>query len=173
MSWIAAAAWTRPTAARASFTAELPNRLITVFGALLLTGALHPRGSWRLWEMDVSSAWLCLAGVVAGIGFAWWARLHLGALWSGTVTRKAGHRIIDTGPYAIVRHPIYTGALIACFATAVAWGTIDALLGAVLVSVGFWLKAKLEEKFLAEGLGEEVYAAYRARVPMLVPFLRS
>jgi protein-S-isoprenylcysteine O-methyltransferase Ste14 len=109
---------------------------------------------------------LCLAG----FAFAWWARLHLGRLWSGFVTRKADHRIIDSGPYRIVRHPIYTGIIVAAIAMAIAKGTIYAVAGALLAILSFWVKARLEEKFLREQLGPETYDAYRRRVPMLIPF---
>ena len=54
----------------------------------------------------------------AGILFAWWVRIHLGRLWSGAITRKEGHRVVDSGPYGLVRHPIYTGLLAATFTTA-------------------------------------------------------
>jgi len=102
--------------------------------------------------------------------FTWWARLGLGRLWSSSVTRKEGHRVIDTGPYAIVRHPIYTGLLAATLATAVAIGTWTALLAVACVGTGFWLKASIEEKFLAAEFGPDFYESYRRRVPMLIPF---
>ncbi len=106
----------------------------------------------------------------AGFGFAWWARIHLGQLWSAFVTRKADHRIVDTGPYGIVRHPIYTGIILAAIALAIVKGTLIAIGGALLAAFGFWVKARLEEGFLREQLGAEAYDAYRRRVPMLVPF---
>ena len=86
------------------------------------------------------------------------------------MTRKEDHRIVDTGPYALVRHPIYTGLLLSGFATAIARGTVESLIGVVIVLAGFWIKARLEERFLSQDLGPD-YAAYRARVKMLVPFL--
>jgi protein-S-isoprenylcysteine O-methyltransferase Ste14 len=82
-----------------------------------------------------------------------------------------GHRLIDTGPYALVRHPIYTGLIAAALATAVAEGTAPALLGGAMMALGLWLKASLEERFLCEELGRETYDAYRRRVPMLIPSL--
>jgi protein-S-isoprenylcysteine O-methyltransferase Ste14 len=124
-----------------------------------------------MWSVSVPLGWAMFAVVVAGIAFAWWARIHLGALWSGAVTRKFNHRIVDTGPYALVRHPIYTGLLSAAIATGVARGAWPALAGALILWLGIWMKARLEERFLSEQLGSE-YAAYRARVPMLVPFLK-
>lgn len=170
VSWLAAAVWSRRTAARAG-AAELPSRLVTLIGGVLL---FAPTRGWALgpeWEVSAALAWAMFGLIVLGIAFAWWARLHLGTLWSGTVTRKADHRIVDTGPYAFVRHPIYTGILGAAIATGVARGEAGALAGAFILCAGIWMKARLEERFLSEELGSE-YAAYRAHVPMLVPFLR-
>ncbi|HVY84389.1 MAG TPA: isoprenylcysteine carboxylmethyltransferase family protein, partial [Caulobacterales bacterium] len=105
--------------------------------------------------------------------FAWWARVTLGALWSGNVTRKEDHRIVDTGPYGVVRHPIYTGILLGVWGTALFLGRWETLLGALLMTIGFWLKAKLEESFLVAGLGEAAYADYKRRVPMLLPLAKG
>ena len=99
--------------------------------------------------------------------------LHARQLWSAFVTRKAGHRIVDTGPYGIVRHPIYTGIILAAVALAIIKGTVVAITGALLTALGFWVKARLEEGFLREQLGAEAYDAYRRRVPMLAAFGRS
>ena len=93
-------------------------------------------------------------------------------VWSRWVVRKADHRIIQTGPYALVRHPIYTGISLAMLATAVMLGTAFSYLGAALFTLSFYLKARLEERFLREELGAEAYDAYARRVPMLVPFLK-
>ena len=82
-----------------------------------------------------------VALAAVGFLFAWWARIYLGRLWSGSITRKEGHKVVDTGPYAIVRHPIYTGIYIAAIASAVAIGTLHAILGAMLLIVGYWVKA--------------------------------
>lgn len=78
---------------------------------------------------------------------------------------------MDTGPYSLVRHPIYTGLLAASLATAVAQATATALVGWMLIGLGLWLKARVEERFLAAELDPQAYAAYRLRVPMLVPLL--
>ncbi|HSQ32549.1 MAG TPA: isoprenylcysteine carboxylmethyltransferase family protein [Gemmatimonadaceae bacterium] len=120
-----------------------------------------------------ADAWLAwtLVGVAAlGFAFTWWARVHLGRLWSSTVSRKADHHVVSTGPYAIVRHPIYTGILLAMLATALLRGTAAAFVGVAWLIVGFNLKARLEESFLRSELGEETYGAYASRVPMLIPF---
>jgi protein-S-isoprenylcysteine O-methyltransferase Ste14 len=69
-----------------------------------------------------------------------------------------------------VRHPIYSGVIFAAFLMAVDLGTAPALAGAAFFALAFWLKARIEERFLMRELGPEPYAAYRRRVPMLVPF---
>jgi protein-S-isoprenylcysteine O-methyltransferase Ste14 len=109
---------------------------------------------------------------LAGFAFCWWARIHLGRLWSGHITRKEGHRIIDTGPYAFVRHPIYTGIILASFATAIEKGTAVALTGAAIMTIGWYIKARIEERFLREELGAADYDSYAHRVAMLVPFVK-
>jgi len=172
LSWLIAASWSRPTEARPAFGSELPYRALTSIGVLLV---FYPgRYGWeapRLWAAPAPVQWALVAVAVAGFGFCWWARIHLGSLWSGSVTRKEGHRIVDTGPYRLVRHPIYTGIIVAAAATAAMTASIFSLLGVALVIFGSWLKARLEESFLRAELGPEAYDAYARRTGMLLPFV--
>lgn len=171
LSWLIAAAWSRPTEKRLDLGAQLPYRLMSLAGAVVLFKPAHGyTGPLRLWMVNLGEAWACAALIALGIAFAWWARLHLGVLWSGSVTKKAGHRIVDTGPYAIVRHPIYTGILAAVFGTVLAKGTMWGIAGAAIIAFGLWMKARVEERWLRQELGADAYDAYRRRVPMLVPF---
>ncbi len=126
-SWIAAALWADPAASRPDRGDELIYRVTTLGGAALLAvgDRLFPGGAaWRFGQ--VASLGL-VAIVVLGLAFTWWARLYLGRLWSSSVTRKTDHRVVDTGPYAIVRHPIYTGLIAAIFATAILKGDLAGL----------------------------------------------
>ncbi|MBY0420832.1 MAG: isoprenylcysteine carboxylmethyltransferase family protein, partial [Parvularculaceae bacterium] len=125
----------------------------------------------RAYALPTSAAWATLIFPVGGFLFAWWARIHLGGLWSSGVTRKDDHRIVDDGPYGIVRHPIYTGLLAGALGLLVIGATPVGLGGFALLSLGVFLKALLEERFLGEELGPEAYGAYRRRTPMLIPFL--
>ena len=169
LSWLVAALWTNRTERRPGARVELGYRAIQLLAALLLfTPYLH-LDTTPLWRLSRAGAWTCAALVAIGMAFAWWARLHLGRLWSGHITRKADHKIIDTGPYAMVRHPIYTGLLLALGATAALKATFAALLGFLLFDVGFYLKARIEERWLSGELGEQAYADYQRRVPMLLP----
>lgn len=174
VSWMAAAFWSNRTE-RIALTGEtLLYRVCIVAGFILMTPWASRRLlAGRLWHVGYAGAYALAALTLAGILFAWWARIHIGRLWSGSITRKEGHRVVDTGPYALVRHPIYTGLILALLATAAAQATVNALAGAALLSFGFWLKARAEERFLTAELGAGAYGAYRRRVPMLVPSLRG
>ncbi|HEY7611144.1 MAG TPA: isoprenylcysteine carboxylmethyltransferase family protein [Alphaproteobacteria bacterium] len=174
MSWAAAAAWSdRATAGRGGREA-LIYYVPIVGGAVLMFGFGFDRfvPAALTWRIGAEAAWAMVALAVAGFLFAWWARLHLGRLWSSGVTRKEAHRVVDTGPYALVRHPIYTGLYVALAATALLRGTAPAALGAAAMAFGWYVKARIEERFLRQELGAEAYDAYARRVPMLVPFLR-
>jgi protein-S-isoprenylcysteine O-methyltransferase Ste14 len=169
-SWIAAAFWSSRAEKRARSWEMGIYRAAIVAGTVLLTPwAARTLAATPLWDVGDNGAYALAALTLAGLSFAWWARIHLGRLWSGSITRKEDHRVIDTGPYALVRHPIYTGLILALFATAIAQATALALAGAALIALGFWLKARAEERFLAAELGADAYGAYRRRVPMLIP----
>ncbi len=174
VSWIVAASWSSPASARPGFGREWKHHLVTMTGIVLLFAVNAPT-EWfgrRLWPVGDALGWALVAVAVAGFAFTWWARLHLGRLWSATVQRKADHRVVETGPYGIVRHPIYTGVILATTAVAAQRATVLAIAGVTIMTVGWWVKAKLEERFLREQLGPADYNAYAARVPMLVPFIR-
>ena len=99
------------------------------------------------------------------------ARLYLGQNWSATATIKQDHELIRRGPYRLVRHPIYTGTLIAAAGTAIAFGELRDLLALPLVIVGFWLKARSEERLLMSNFGDR-YAADRREVRgAIIPYL--
>ena len=170
LSWIAAMPWSSPVEKRVGISREITYRIVLIAGGLIFLIPAHGyEGPLRLWYLPYRTVWPTVGLIAAGIAFSWWARIWLGALWSGQVTKKADHRVIDTGPYRVVRHPIYTGILIAIYATAALKGTVLALAGALLITIGLWMKARLEERFLREELGPG-YDAYRKRVPMLMPF---
>jgi protein-S-isoprenylcysteine O-methyltransferase Ste14 len=106
--------------------------------------------------------------LLAGLAFTVWARVHLGKHWSGQVTLKEGHRLIRSGPYALVRHPIYTGLLLAMVGTAVAIDEYRGVLGVLIALQSFVRKYKTEERWLREEFGGE-YERYMRDVKALVP----
>lgn len=170
--WVAASWWSARRVRRAGGRQNITYQLVSVAGMLALLTVTRPTRPLfaPLWQLGGPAEWALVALTVAGFFLACWARLTLGKLWSAGVERKEGHRIVEDGPYSIVRHPIYTGLLAAALALALVKATPLALVGLVLTSVGFTVKARLEEQFLAAELGEAGYADYRRRVPMLVPF---
>jgi protein-S-isoprenylcysteine O-methyltransferase Ste14 len=178
ISWVIAAFWSGKTLAQPERDREFRYRRFTWPGwALLLSfplpGLPLDTNAWRpWWTLPLAVEWAMLALVAAGLAFTWWARIHLGRLWSANLTRKEGHRVIDSGPYALVRHPIYTGLIVAASMTFAIRACPAVALGFAFYLIGYWVKAREEERFLAEELGAEAYESYRRRVPMLLPFAR-
>ena len=172
VSWMLAASWSNPTRAKPRFGTQRIHGIVTLAGMLLLFSAQPTLDHGpRLWRIPWDLGW-GLAGVaVLGFALCWWARIHLGRMWSISVTLKADHHIVDTGPYALVRHPIYTGLILASAATAALEAKAVSFAGLVLIILGFWIKARLEERFLREELGPEAYDAYASRTGMLFPDL--
>jgi protein-S-isoprenylcysteine O-methyltransferase Ste14 len=171
VTWAAASFWSDRTEKTLATWDVWAYRTFTAVGLILLSHfTARALGLRRIWHVGYNGAYLLAGLTFAGILFAWWARIHLGRLWSGAITRKEGHHIVDTGPYGLVRHPIYTGLLAATLTTAAASATPTAIMGLMFIALGLWLKARAEERFLSAELGPEAYAAYQRRVPMLVPF---
>jgi protein-S-isoprenylcysteine O-methyltransferase Ste14 len=171
-SWVAASFWSDRAQKRAATLDIWIYRAAMIAGGILLipwTGQLLE--DKPIWEVSYVGEYVLAAVMLAGLSLTWWARIYLGPLWSSAITRKKDHEIIDTGPYAFVRHPIYCGLIIALLATAIAEAKVVALLGSALVILGVWLKARTEERFLLAELGPDIYGAYCRRVPMLIPFL--
>ena len=128
----------------------------------LLARSLFPSPLWL--------AWGGVALAVLGLGFACWARVHLGRYWSSVVTLKAVNALIRSGPYAVTRHPIYTGLLAALIGTALVRDSAAAVAGLGLFVVGYAVKVRQEEQLLVEHFGA-AYLTYRAEVPALIPRL--
>jgi len=167
-SWLIVAMWSDRAVARAAN--QVGYRLVIMLGAGVM---FWLRVRIRLWAPGPALAWTADAVAALGFLFTWWARIHLGTLWSSQVARKAHHHVVDTGPYGLVRHPIYTGLCVATLATMALLGTATAVAGAVILMLGYYMKARVEERFLREQLGPADYDAYARRVPMLVPFLHG
>jgi protein-S-isoprenylcysteine O-methyltransferase Ste14 len=114
-----------------------------------------------------------VAGVTittAGLAFATWSRIHLGKFWSSMVLIKAGHHLIRTGPYRIVRNPMYAGMLAALVGAVVAIGDLMAFVVVGIIIIGLWMKIKAEEEILQETFGEE-YTRFKREVKALIPYI--
>ncbi len=126
--------------------------------------------SLRILPFSFASYWIGITVLVAGLAFTVAARRHLGGNWSGTVTVKQGHELIRSGPYALVRHPIYTGMLIGFIGSAISLGEVRGLVAVALVVVAFLIKIRLEERWMTENFGD-AYRRYRKEVRALIPYI--
>ena len=129
--------------------------------------------AWLYWHFLSPSSWAFFLGAAittAGLLFAVWARAHLGRNWSRSVTIKEDHQLIVTGPYAIARHPIYTGILAGFFGMAIAMTQVRGLVAFLLVFFILWFKLRMEEQWMRNQFGDS-YATYSRRVAALVPFV--
>lgn len=152
--------------ARAATIALLTGAFFFLFSDQLRFGYL----GLRLWPESALVSRLGNAATAAGLLFCVWARVHLGRYWSARVQIKEGHRLIRTGPYAFVRHPIYTGFLLAIAGSAVTLGEVRGAVVMVSAAAACLRKIRLEERVLGREFGGE-YEAYRTRTKSLVPFI--
>jgi len=169
--WVAVAGDVKETRWRETPSARLVYLVPITLAALLLgvpdiwPDVLHE----RLWPHAWTPYWIGVVLVAAGLLFAVWARVHLGRNWSGGVTVKEDHALVRSGPYRIVRHPIYTGLILAFLGSAIALGQWRGVASVLLAFLSFTLKSRSEEVQMAENFPD--YAQYRREVAALVPFI--
>ena len=118
----------------------------------------------------MATAYVGLGVTVAGLAFAVLARFYIGKNWSALIQVKEGHELIQTGPYGLVRHPIYSGLMLATLGTAIAYGELSGFIGFILVVAAWGYKSRLEEAAMAEQFGAQ-YEKYRSQVKGLIPFI--
>jgi protein-S-isoprenylcysteine O-methyltransferase Ste14 len=177
--WIAFLLYWQIKATNTTATQRLESaasRILRVFIfliAILLLSTTRIPLPWLylpLWPSGFWPFWLGAALTVAGILFAVLAREHLGSNWSRSVTIKQGHELITTGPYAVVRHPIYTGILTGFLGMAIAISQVRGFIVFVLIFLAFWIKLRMEEQWMRSQFGE-AYATYARQTAALVPYL--
>jgi protein-S-isoprenylcysteine O-methyltransferase Ste14 len=169
----AIAGWRTKRILRAEGIGSRLSHIIPLGYGIILLMFRHAGGPWlamRILPHSLWTYWIGFALVGVGLGFAVWARIHLAGNWSGTVTLKQDHSLTRTGPYRLVRHPIYTGLLVAVLGSAIATAEWRGLVALALVTVSFLRKSSIEERFLTTQFGA-AYTRYRAEVPALVPWL--
>jgi protein-S-isoprenylcysteine O-methyltransferase Ste14 len=126
--------------------------------------------SRRVFEPSMSMAYVGLAITEVGLAFAILARIYIGKNWSPLIQVKEGHELIQRGPYAVVRHPIYSGLMLATLGTAIAYGEFSGFIGFVMVVLAWGYKSRLEEEAMEEQFGPQ-YEKYRSHVKALIPFV--
>lgn len=124
----------------------------------------------RIWPQTEVTFWTGAAMLAGGLAFTVWARRVLGGNWSGSVTVKEGHELVRTGPYALVRHPIYTGLLLGFLGTALARAEWRGVVAVAILLPALWRKLRLEERWMGETFGP-AYADYRQGTAALIPYL--
>lgn len=168
--WLLMAAWSKPSKRREFTWQRLEHVIPMVFGFLLIYNGKFA-WSWlasRIVSENPVVATIGLLATVGGLLFSMWARIALGANWSGTVTIKSGHSLIRRGPYKWIRHPIYTGLLASVVGTVLLQGEVRSLFGFAIILFALYRKAKREEKFLSEEFGEG-FAEHAKRTGMFLP----
>lgn len=135
------------------------------------SGRLALANSVDLWPVTPGLAIVAAGLTAAGLSVALWARATLGRNWSGEVVLKEQHNLIDRGPYAFVRHPIYTGVLLMVLGPVTISSTRAAVILFATMVAGLIVKARREERLLTKHF-PDMYPRYRARVrAKLIPFL--
>jgi len=170
--WLLAAISTKRSVYRESRAQRLRYSILLFAGYLLLIRGhrlAYPLSARVIPRMEFI-AWAGVILCIAGLSFCIWARAILGRNWSGAVTLKEGHELIERGPYQLVRHPIYTGLLAMFLGTVMVLGHMAGIAGFVLVSVSFWIKLSDEERIMLKQFPDQ-YAAYQQRVKRIIPFV--
>jgi protein-S-isoprenylcysteine O-methyltransferase Ste14 len=173
--WLVSALKRKTTKKRETIFQRLAYMLPLIVGFWFLFGPaaqFYLRLGTRFVPATPVYGWLGVAITVAGVAVAIWARWHLGANWSGVVTLKEGHELIRTGPYRMIRHPIYTGILLALLGTGVTIGEVCGLLAVALAWSSFYFKARREESFLAQEFGP-AFKEHQRSTGMFLPRLSS
>jgi protein-S-isoprenylcysteine O-methyltransferase Ste14 len=170
--WSLAAVSTKRTVYRESHSQRLRYWVLFVVACLLMINGrqlpypLNLRIIPNAAPIEWTATLLCIAGLLVAL----WARVILGRNWSGMVTLKEGHELVERGPYRFVRHPIYTGMLTMFFATALVQRHLAGFVGVLLMFASFWIKLGLEENLMLQQFPGR-YAGYRQRTKRLIPFV--
>jgi protein-S-isoprenylcysteine O-methyltransferase Ste14 len=167
--WIIGALGMKSTARREPTARRAGHMLLVVAGAwLFFTPAVPAVLHTRLLPDTLTVFWFGVALTWIGIAFAILARVTLGRNWSGMVEVKQEHKLIIAGPYRIVRHPIYSGILLALAGTAFGIGELKAFIALPFFFIAWLTKSRHEEEFMRQQFGQD-YAAYQSRVKALIP----
>jgi protein-S-isoprenylcysteine O-methyltransferase Ste14 len=170
--WALAAIASKRTIRKQSRSSELGQGALAGAGFVLLFNRQIGLGplDLRLLPNSAPGGFAGLALTIFGLGFMAWSRIVLGRNWSATVTIKKDHELMSSGPYAIVRHPLYAGVLLAMLGTAIFFGEVRDFVAFFLTFGGWWLKSRTEERFMVEQFGAR-YLHYQQQVKALIPYV--
>ncbi|HKW18238.1 MAG TPA: isoprenylcysteine carboxylmethyltransferase family protein [Terriglobales bacterium] len=171
--WLIAALRTKQVQQRAPLGSRMAYMIPIILGSYLLFARtpLYSPLYIRFVPRTTALEWTGLVLTGAGIAFAIWARFYIGQNWSSAVQVKVDHELIRNGPYSLVRHPIYSGILLALVGTAFAEGRAVGFIALAFYGLGFWIKSRMEEELMRKTFGNQ-YLEYSRTTGALVPKLR-
>lgn len=167
--WKITARSVKPAVEEQGFVDRLARMPVWLGFILFIVAGVYPVGIVVMRRTVLSDS-IAVAICALGVFLAIWSRKTLGAEWSRDVELKQGHKLVEQGPYSLMRHPVYTAHLLLGLGTAMGSGRLVAFAGLASFVVGFWIKLKQEERLLLRGFPNE-YPAYKARVKALIPYV--
>ncbi len=168
--WVALSFGTKRTVERGGVFGYRLVAGFLVVGVVAAGRLLHVSSHEQLWHTTLVLGIVSDCIVVAGFAFCVWARIVLGRNWSAEVTFKQDHELIQSGPYALARHPIYTGLIVMAFGTALNYGRAFGFVILAALCAGLWWKARQEEGVMSSHF-PDAYAQYKSRVHAIIPFV--
>src|SRR5271165_1493586 len=171
--WLLWALRAKRTQQREGVSSRLSYAILNVVAFWIMFAGDVPQG-WLRTRLYAPNFWTQALGIAitaAGLAFALWARAYLGTNWSSAVTVKVGHELVRSGPYRWVRHPIYSGMILAMLGTALVRHQVRGFVAVVLLYVSFTIKSRIEEQAMTATFGPE-YAQYASTTGAIIPRLR-
>jgi protein-S-isoprenylcysteine O-methyltransferase Ste14 len=168
--WLAMAFATKRTIERRGFFGYRVVTIALVVALVAFGRLLHVSVHAYLWHTTLALGLVSDCVVLAGASFTVWARITLGRNWSAEVTFKQDHELIESGPYALARHPIYTGLIVMGLGTAIDYGRAFGFVLLAALCGGLWWKARQEEQIMSSHF-PDAYPEYKQRVPAIIPFV--
>jgi protein-S-isoprenylcysteine O-methyltransferase Ste14 len=161
---------TKRTVERGGLVGYRVVTIVLVLGCAAVGRLLHVSSHAQLWATGLPLGVVADCVVVAGGAFTVWARITLGRNWSAEVTFKQDHELIESGPYALARHPIYTGLIVMALGTAIDYGRAFGFVLLLGACGGLWWKARQEELIMSRHF-PDTYVEYKSRVRAIIPFV--
>jgi protein-S-isoprenylcysteine O-methyltransferase Ste14 len=168
--WVFMAFRRKRTIERRGFLGYRVVAIILVVALVAAGRLLDLSAQSQLWQRTLALGLVSDCIVLAGAAFSVWARVTLGRNWSAEVTFKADHELIESGPYALARHPIYTGMIAMALGTAINYGRAIGFALFLSLCASFWWKARQEERIMSSHF-PDAYAEYKTHVRAIIPFV--
>jgi protein-S-isoprenylcysteine O-methyltransferase Ste14 len=169
--WGISAIITKPANGKRNWAAVILMVIAAVGLFLLLRHTSIPKNiNNLLWQRKLPLSILAIALVLIGLFILIWARSTLGANWNANVETKEWQALVQKGPYAKVRHPMYTGLVTMVFGSALSYGRLLGIVILAIFIVGFCLKAFQEESILTKRYGN-AYKEYKAKTKAFIPYI--